>query len=98
MLFSFGLVAQGSVTFRQNFFIKPMLDEGIPFDSDCIDDQLFDSAFHWKKISPMYSVDDIVNDLTSNGKEGKGAADGEVDSTRHSQASERAPNQDRPSL
>ena len=56
-------------SFRQNFFIKPMLDEGIPFDSDCIDDQLFDSAFHWKKISPMYSVDDIVNDLTSNGKD-----------------------------
>jgi len=61
----------GDPLYRENQIIKPMLAEGVPFDSDCIDERLFDYAFHQARTSqdePLFALEDIVGELTLYGK------------------------------
>jgi len=57
--------------YRENQIIAPMLNEWMPFDSDCIDERLFDYAFHPalnSQLEPLFLLDLIVDELTSLGK------------------------------
>ena len=57
--------------YRLNQIIEPMLNEWIPFDSDCIDERLFDYAFHPaldSQLEPLFALDAIVEELTKFGK------------------------------
>ena len=69
----------GDPYYRQHQIIEKMLEEedngvkkpNVPFDSDCIDEQLFDFAFHQTLTSMsehLFDIEAIVEFLTNHGK------------------------------